>query len=351
MKCLYLFLLPSMLMLQSCSTIKVKVQVIDRDKIRHSPAVAAETVTSTAEQVEANLNTGLYDILRRDIKEAFGKVIGSMTELEKESVDNLINQVGEAVDTMMNQVIHQYEEGLKAYYQANAGEKGEEEKLKFHRKAKSYFHLGDASLRKLARELYENFGVEFGYQEGANEMEKPKQKLQEELELIETRLKDDPLLSVIIHAPEKYWKGHYNKTIARNFFGHSDVAITMKSWGDYTIKGIRMDATDIANNSFKAMNFGIKLLAGAFGLAPSGQIPQVFTEAEGTTQALPLINLEQKKAELEKGRQLRRLAAVGMLDAILSRTAYLQEEETVSETVRDIKDIYNTYKPNLKEEP
>lgn len=351
MKYLYLFLLPYILLLQSCSTMKVKVQVIDRDKIRHSPAVAAEIVTTAAEQVEANLNTGFYDNMREEFNKAFREIINSDLDINDESAENLITQVEEVINKIINNTKRQYEDGLNAYYQADTGENSEEEKQRLYWKARSFFRLGDASLRDLAQQLYENFEVKLKLQETANALDGPKQKLQEELELIETRLKDDPLLSVIIHAPDKYWKGNYNKTVARNFFGRSDVAITMKSWGDYTIKGIRMDASDIASNSFKAMNFGIKLLAGTLGLTTSGQQPQVFAETEDSSKALPLINLEQQKIELEKGRQLRRMAAVGMLDAILSRTAYLQNEETVGEAVRDIKNIYDTYKPNLQEQP
>ena len=362
MKYSALFLFLSVLLLQSCfTTMKVKVQVIDRGKIRVAPSVVAETVFSIAEQVEANLNNGLYTNMRETLKDAIRKVKKYYLEenkIEEDFANVLFDAVENTVDSVMNSAMEHYIKGLDLYYQASAkegkGKVAELEKKRLFQQARYLFHSGDASLRYLNHRLDEDFKVRAEEddaeavsinQEQKKTLERAEQKLREGL--IEARLMNDPLLSAMIHAPEKYWKGLYNKTVARNYFWNSDVAIAMKSWGDYTIKGVRMDAGDIVASSYKAMNFGIKLLAGTFGVAPQGMAPQIHQEGENTAQALPLINPEREMASLEKKQQLGRLAAVSMLDAILSRTDQLINDDKIIQTLGDLDIIYDTFKTQL----
>lgn len=147
MKYSALFLFLSVLLLQSCfTTMKVKVQVIDRGKIRVAPSVVAETVFSIAEQVEANLNNGLYTNMRETLKDAIRKVKKYYLEenkIEEDFANVLFDAVENTVDSVMNSAMEHYIKGLDLYYQASAkegkGKVAELEKSGFSSKPDIYF--------------------------------------------------------------------------------------------------------------------------------------------------------------------------------------------------------------------
>lgn len=98
----------------------------------------------------------------------------------------------------------------------------------------------------------------------------------------------DPMASLITRAPEKYWrkykknvnikiendldgkrklgKSRYNRIKAQTFFGNADIAVKMDNPGSFTIKGVRMDATESIKTSFKVLNQGIKYMSFAAGI-------------------------------------------------------------------------------------
>lgn len=98
---------------------------------------------------------------------------------------------------------------------------------------------------------------------------------------------NDPLASLVVNAPEKYWKKYdtndsitrlnaesarrkkksrINHTLVKTKFGNADVAIKMDSPGSFIVKGARVDADEALKASFKVLNQGIKYLAYSSGI-------------------------------------------------------------------------------------
>lgn len=97
----------------------------------------------------------------------------------------------------------------------------------------------------------------------------------ENKERLRYHLLGDQLTSFVTKNSNKHiWKSNYNTTRVSTLFGNTDVAIllrknpdktTYKS-GDYnnnfTIKGVRLDAEDVIESSFKALSQSVNLFAG-----------------------------------------------------------------------------------------
>jgi hypothetical protein len=102
----------------------------------------------------------------------------------------------------------------------------------------------------------------------------------------------DPNASVIASLPKQYWSkfnkeadltsnktaftkantietkpSRYNLSKAFTLFGNADIAITMRSPGEFIVKGVRVDADEAVKTSFKVLNQGIKYLAASYGVA------------------------------------------------------------------------------------
>jgi hypothetical protein len=107
----------------------------------------------------------------------------------------------------------------------------------------------------------------------------------------------DPMASVIAALPKQYWSKYdkkvnlstnagginqqslgdinkyvtqkpnrFNNTVARTKIGNSDIAIMMKTPGEFIVKGVRVDADEAVRNSFKVVSQGIKYLAYSAGI-------------------------------------------------------------------------------------
>jgi hypothetical protein len=157
----------------------------------------------------------------------------------------------------------------------------------------------------------------------------------------------DPLVSYVVKTRnrKKYWKGTYNKTVTRNGFGNSDVAIAMETLGDFTIKGVRLDATTVVAATFKSLSTGIKLLSSYSGVA----LPTA-ASGENTTAEQPIYGqLIEKKLEQERNAALSKKAALSIMEAIVARRTAISDPALVGEKVREIQQVYTIYKPQLKQ--
>ncbi|MCE7994721.1 MAG: hypothetical protein HEP71_22290 [Roseivirga sp.] len=80
----------------------------------------------------------------------------------------------------------------------------------------------------------------------------------------------DPIASFVAHSDRKiYWEdfgGKYNLTEVKTKFGNSDIAVSMNGPGEYTIKGVRMDPSDAIKAGFKSLKSGISILAASQGV-------------------------------------------------------------------------------------
>lgn len=129
-------------------------------------------------------------------------------------------------------------------------------------------------------------------------------------------LLDDKHLSIITKAPNRYWRKHrnnhnisdpnakhrysktvksrYNKTRVVTFMGNSDIAIKMEEPGYFVTKGVRLDADEAIQASFKVLNQGIKYIALTSGVA----VPEVGGQG-GQPAVAPNTEAVQLKSKIE----------------------------------------------------
>ena len=81
---------------------------------------------------------------------------------------------------------------------------------------------------------------------------------------------------VVASAPESLWKPNFNQAMGTGTFGNVDIVIKMNSTADFSVKGMRFDATTVATVAAKVMTQAVLL-----GAQMSG-VP-VATASSGTT--------------------------------------------------------------------
>jgi len=121
----------------------------------------------------------------------------------------------------------------------------------------------------------------------------------------------DPLMSYVTKKDKEeiLWKSLFNRTVSHNFFGNSDVAIILRSnppegearSGDYnnnfTIKGVRMDASDATNAFFTGITQTINFAASQFGFnLPNRQSGTATNPLPDNSDTL-ITNIEQERSD------------------------------------------------------
>jgi hypothetical protein len=134
----------------------------------------------------------------------------------------------------------------------------------------------------------------------------------------------DPLASYIAMDDNKFiWKSVFNKTVAWSFLGNSDIAMILRSnpparelkSGDYnnnfTIKGVRMDASDVSNAIINGLTQTVNFIANTqglptnFGTNPASTSSPIPTENPAiTSMQVDKDKLEIKKRKLIEYKQL-----------------------------------------------
>lgn len=132
---------------------------------------------------------------------------------------------------------------------------------------------------------------------------------------------DDPMTSIVVNGDKEFWKGKTNEAKARSFIGNSDIAIVMESPGEYSIKGIRNDASQATKALFTVTNLTVQTLAKAYGV---GLAPTPITDSS-TYYA----QIQVARVDLEKVEKFSQKALTDIFQAILN-----EESNITSDTSR-----------------
>jgi hypothetical protein len=148
----------------------------------------------------------------------------------------------------------------------------------------------------------------------------------------------DPYASRVVHAPESYWRGIFNRAYGEGNFGNTDIAIKMQSMGDFSIKGVRVDSAKVTQATFAGVGQAIKLAAAAYGVPVAGAFPAfgstpkdggggaATTTTGGTSKQVGegLIAADLTRKQVEAAERQRRQAALQMLRALGRTSAVLE---------------------------
>lgn len=76
---------------------------------------------------------------------------------------------------------------------------------------------------------------------------------------------DDANASLVINAPNRYWRGEYNRAFAAGDGGNTDIAIVMQSPGSFSVKGLRNDTSKITAATFNVLKTSLVIATSAAG--------------------------------------------------------------------------------------
>lgn len=150
---------------------------------------------------------------------------------------------------------------------------------------------------------------------------------------------DDPLASSVVYAPESYWQRPesphgINNTYAAGTFGNTDIAIKMEAVGDFTIKGVRLDASKITQATFAVARQAINTAAALYGIPLPLGGTKTTTPAAATPFAETPIGFQspdRRRAEADQALLLRRMARLTVLETILVQREALTNSATTPE--------------------
>ena len=155
----------------------------------------------------------------------------------------------------------------------------------------------------------------------------------------EAGILDDPRAGAIVYAPCEYWGGQFNETLCSGSFGNSDCAIKMDGPANFTIKGVRLDATNITVATFTVGREMIQALAAVYGVPlPKSQA----AAAGGATQPAAAADVEspaRRERDASTAIQQLRLARMAMFETIVGQRAMIKNAAERPAAVSTIKGV------------
>jgi hypothetical protein len=154
-------------------------------------------------------------------------------------------------------------------------------------------------------------------------------------------LLEDALASVIVDAPDAQWNGKFNRAYGTGGLGNTDIAVVMQGLGDFTLKGVRVDASKITSAAFDAVGSTIKVVAAAYGVPSGGG--GTASASGGATSTSPDADLRaadqaRLAAELKLRRQQRAFADI--LRAIVREKTTLADDTSRGQAIKRIQSAY-----------
>jgi hypothetical protein len=77
---------------------------------------------------------------------------------------------------------------------------------------------------------------------------------------------DEEMAGLVINAPCDAWRAMFNNAKGLGTGGNTDIAIKMQELADFTLKGVRVDATKVTQAAFQGVNQAVKIAAAAYGV-------------------------------------------------------------------------------------
>jgi hypothetical protein len=148
---------------------------------------------------------------------------------------------------------------------------------------------------------------------------------------------DDPLASSVVYAPESYWRRPQaphgiNETYAAGNWGNTDIAVKMESVGDFTIKGVRLDASKITQATFAVTRQAVKTVAALYGI-PTGGAPgsAPAPSAPFDETSIAFTSPDERRAAADEAYLRRRMARMSVMETILIQRDALTNPATTTD--------------------
>lgn len=139
---------------------------------------------------------------------------------------------------------------------------------------------------------------------------------------------DDPQASLVVYAPERYWRSGdgrgsrpFNLSKGSGQMGDADIAIRMDGPGEFSLKGVRVDSSKVAQASFAAISQSVRVVAAAYGVPLTGKTPDSANPNDANTgpnadAGAALRTFDAQRRSFDAATAQRRGAALQVLSAI-----------------------------------
>ncbi len=163
-------------------------------------------------------------------------------------------------------------------------------------------------------------------------------------------LLDSPYAYAVASAPENAWAPMYNRAFGSGILGNADIAIKKTHQGDFTVKGLTFDPSDVARAASKLTTQAVVLAAQIAGVpvklpaAPAAGTPGAAL-AQSSAQ---LSDLQTQEERLRAARRTSDRALLGIARAILAEYAKLQDPAAGVQARGAIDAAYNARKGDIR---
>ncbi len=168
---------------------------------------------------------------------------------------------------------------------------------------------------------------------------------------------DDPRAAAVVYAPNEYWTRQINHTLCYGEFGNTDCAVKMESIGDFTLKGVRLDASKITQATFSVTREAIQTVAAVYGVPIPKAQPATTTPGgkESDSQVTEEVASPAKRQRDSETAILQlRLARLAMFDTIVLQRQAISVDATRAQAIKTIKEVLSANSkqldPDLKPE-
>jgi hypothetical protein len=160
-------------------------------------------------------------------------------------------------------------------------------------------------------------------------------------------IQNDPLASIVAGADTSYWKAITNEAFANTDIGNSDIAFVTQPNGEYSIKGVRNDASNVTKATFQFFNFTVEALARYSGvILPSNSQNDSGSDTLATTSG-KLIHANSEVKVLKTNSQS---AKIRIFQSIINQEANLNDPLKREAAINTIKTVFNASKKTLLNE-
>jgi hypothetical protein len=153
---------------------------------------------------------------------------------------------------------------------------------------------------------------------------------------------DDPRAASVVYAPPEHWKGSFNQTVCNGWFGNTDCAVKMEGLGDFTLKGVRLDATKITQATFSVARQAIQVVAAVYGVpVPKSQPTPTATGSQGNEVQAPLemTSPVKRQRDAETAVMQFRLARLAMFEVIVAQSQAIRDDSRREQAIKTIKAV------------
>ncbi|HWB55189.1 MAG TPA: hypothetical protein VG722_13390 [Tepidisphaeraceae bacterium] len=378
MKWLLLFVVAA---LGGCGTMTVHVDVLDRTT--NPIPFVLPGVMDKEQQVSNNRSIGAYAAKQQELSNTIHAAIAQGTSLSTRPGDLIVSldTVKPLEQAMDNDVTTTFSEALKYYDQGLASMQTfrqlKPERLQERQQAllsaQAAFATGDSEIAdlssKLAHRLNQlqrftpkadnNAATQAALDKFAMSEGKDIVTAAEDVgrSLVAYEILDDPAAPAIVGASNDDWKPHFNRTFGFGLIGNTDIAVQMRGVGDYTIKGVRLDAAKATQATFDGVHAAVSIAAAAYGIPVPLPNASSSTASTATTATLGT-TVQTSTQQLQSAQDVQHAAHVAelnILDALVIQGTIVQQDppkaaslsDTAKQAVKIISATYQANRPNL----